>query len=454
MEIIDPDIQLSRNTWLTRAIRTYTQRAKPPSPPSAPLEPRAFDAWIQSRLRSVTLIHEEPGQQTRGLGRHVFLTTLEKQVQLIGEAGVMLGHPAERHLAALEAAIVFGMGANLLRDAEKLSDIWDDLAAGETIPEDKLSRAIRGPMANIGKALARGRLDDGHPLLGRAFHRLLIHSETLLLLQQAELFYRRGRVAETEALTLFSRAQLQKLYAIEAIIALSWADGVIDPMEQRLIKTLIQLGHFSRQEQRMLHRRLKGDPPTAEELAREVIDPSQRKLLLEQVILTGLIDGEIAPAEERFIERLADAFGIDSSGLLEQQLQLLNDMDALTEVTRGLSWGGVLGRARRQTQSRAERLVKDNLTALVTEARETGDLVQLLAASTRRSLTAEESERVKTQLLDICKTIPSLAIVAAPIPGISAIVLPLMIKLLPFSILPTAFTEDDESLLIPTPEET
>ena len=204
----------------------------------------------------------------------------------------------------------------------------------------------------------------------------------------------------------------------------------------------------------MLHRRLKGDPPTAEELAREVIDPSQRKLLLEQVILTGLIDGEIAPAEERFIERLADAFGIDSSGLLEQQLQLLNDMDALTEVTRGLSWGGVLGRARRQTQSRAERLVKDNLTALVTEARETGDLVQLLAASTRRSLTAEESERVKTQLLDICKTIPSLAIVAAPIPGISAIVLPLMIKLLPFSILPTAFTEDDESLLIPTPEET
>jgi ABC-type proline/glycine betaine transport system permease subunit len=54
-------------------------------------------------------------------------------------------------------------------------------------------------------------------------------------------------------------------------------------------------------------------------------------------------------------------------------------------------------------------------------------------------LTPEEKRKVRLQLLDILKTIPALAIFA--LPG-GSLVLPVLIRLLPFNLLPSAFEED------------
>ena len=51
----------------------------------------------------------------------------------------------------------------------------------------------------------------------------------------------------------------------------------------------------------------------------------------------------------------------------------------------------------------------------------------------------EEKEKIKIQLLDICKSIPALAVFL--LPG-GALLLPLLIKLIP-DILPSAFRDDD-----------
>jgi ABC-type proline/glycine betaine transport system permease subunit len=58
--------------------------------------------------------------------------------------------------------------------------------------------------------------------------------------------------------------------------------------------------------------------------------------------------------------------------------------------------------------------------------------------STYRELNSKEKRKVKTQLLDIFKTIPSLAIFA--LPG-GSILLPIIIKMIP-SILPSSFNEN------------
>jgi hypothetical protein len=55
-------------------------------------------------------------------------------------------------------------------------------------------------------------------------------------------------------------------------------------------------------------------------------------------------------------------------------------------------------------------------------------------------LDASEKKKVKKQLLDICKTIPSLTIFL--LPG-GSLLLPLMIKFIP-QILPSAFNENLE----------
>ena len=62
----------------------------------------------------------------------------------------------------------------------------------------------------------------------------------------------------------------------------------------------------------------------------------------------------------------------------------------------------------------------------------------LLAHSTRRDLNEKEKKKVKKQLLDICKTVPSLAIFL--LPG-GSILLPIFIKFIP-TLLPSSFNEN------------
>jgi hypothetical protein len=64
--------------------------------------------------------------------------------------------------------------------------------------------------------------------------------------------------------------------------------------------------------------------------------------------------------------------------------------------------------------------------------------MQLLYSSSYRELNSLEKKKVKAQLLDIFKTIPSLTIFA--LPG-GTLLLPIIIKLIP-TILPSAFNEN------------
>ena len=76
--------------------------------------------------------------------------------------------------------------------------------------------------------------------------------------------------------------------------------------------------------------------------------------------------------------------------------------------------------------------------------RDSKELIVLLSKSTVRDLTPKEHKKVNDQLLDIFKSIPSLAIFL--LPG-GAILLPIVIKFIP-KLLPSAFDdnriEDDD----------
>lgn len=84
------------------------------------------------------------------------------------------------------------------------------------------------------------------------------------------------------------------------------------------------------------------------------------------------------------------------------------------------------------------KLIKRNSKRLLNELRESKELMVLLTKSTTRPLSDEEQKKVQDQLLDIIKSIPSLAIFI--LPG-GAILLPLFIKFIP-KMLPSAFDEN------------
>ena len=85
-----------------------------------------------------------------------------------------------------------------------------------------------------------------------------------------------------------------------------------------------------------------------------------------------------------------------------------------------------------------KKLISRNSKRLYQELVDSKELMVLLSQSTSRELTPEESKKVQEQLLDIFKSIPSLAIFM--LPG-GALLLPLVIKFIP-KLLPSAFDEN------------
>jgi len=93
-----------------------------------------------------------------------------------------------------------------------------------------------------------------------------------------------------------------------------------------------------------------------------------------------------------------------------------------------------------ETQRNVSELLNRNKRRLLKEIEQSKELFKLLQQSVTRKLTKEEQEYVHNQLLDIFKTIPSLAIFM--LPG-GAILLPIVVKFIP-SILPSAFRDEEE----------
>ena len=86
------------------------------------------------------------------------------------------------------------------------------------------------------------------------------------------------------------------------------------------------------------------------------------------------------------------------------------------------------------------RALEKNFQRVMNEIRETGELSVLLTRAARgQTLTRDERMRMRAQLIDLAKAIPALAIFAAP--G-GVLLLIVLAKVLPFSILPSSFTDD------------
>jgi hypothetical protein len=177
-------------------------------------------------------------------------------------------------------------------------------------------------------------------------------------------------------------------------------------------------------------------PRPADELARAV-HPRHRSFVLEQLLLGSLAAGP-TPGRAAFVAAFALAAGIptDEVAALQSEAALLHATDQrwIDSAPAGAGeWDAD------RVLERVADTFTDNLEALVTELRETGELGQLLAkAAAGHTLRPDERAKVKAQLIDLAKAVPALAIFAAP--G-GMLLLPLLAKLLPFSVLPSAWEE-------------
>jgi len=164
----------------------------------------------------------------------------------------------------------------------------------------------------------------------------------------------------------------------------------------------------------------------------------ERNYLLDIACITVMEDHNLNKFEDNFIRTLGLQQGLNKNDVtkaLEEVLLFFKTNNKAISYLRKDIVSKQLYEGLTKILSKA---ILRNSARLRKELKESTELVVLLSKSTKRKLTTEEKRKVKNQLLDIFKSIPSLAIFI--LPG-GALLLPLCIKLLP-NLLPYAFDDN------------
>ncbi|MCB9730912.1 MAG: hypothetical protein H6744_21090 [Deltaproteobacteria bacterium] len=432
-------IDLERPSWLIAFLRevrpTLLDDAAWPAPEGLD-DGLPLERWMEARIPHLWLRETLDVVDARR-GR-LFLHTLARQGRLVVESLRRVGGAVDEHVL-LDLLLVLAGGVGAGRAVAELDALRHDAREGEGVEREQFKRRLRGPARSVGRALLQRRLPEDHPLRGHGVHRLVLHHDALLTARLAAHLPERSEALLAAFEARNDEARAERLLCFEAVLGLVWADGRLDAREARLLRALATLGGISKAERQALEQRPRSSP---EAIAAGVKNPCSRRFLLRELAFAALIDGDVSSEEEAWIESIAAAFGADEGAVLALYAELGALFEAHPELTRGVHWTRTLGRLGRAMERNIDRVVRRNLSAIGTELAETGDMAVLLARATHKTLTPEESARVRQQLVDLAKAVPSLALVAAP--G-GTVLLPVLAKVLPFSILPSSFEDADET---------
>ncbi|WP_348799625.1 LETM1-related biofilm-associated protein [Flavobacterium adhaerens] len=173
-------------------------------------------------------------------------------------------------------------------------------------------------------------------------------------------------------------------------------------------------------------------------------DELEKKYLVDMAGMALWSDGKIENNESYFLHTLAQTLLVTDEFVV---LSIINTDSFINKHKKEIPYFNYSNPVKHfydQTTKSVITLISRNKTRLVKEILQSKELMLLLAHSTHRDLNEKEKKKVKKQLLDICKTIPSLTIFL--LPG-GSLLLPLLIKFIP-KLLPSAFNEnldlDDE----------
>jgi uncharacterized membrane protein YebE (DUF533 family) len=299
------------------------------------------------------------------------------------------------------------------------------------------ARQVGAALAEIGGALG-GRVGDGlDGWLGAgalaAFAAVDARAITCLAALTGQPERAAAKVEATRAAISYER-----LAVLEAVVGLVRADAVVDGRERRLVQLTLAAAGADAGERRLVERMLRAGGADLDGLAAALPSPGAQRRLLRLLEVASLADGEAEARELAWIAAVADALGAGPAPRLEVHAEVLASFAATPRLPELLGRPGLGEAAARRTERQVRALVAAHLKAITGELRETGDLMGLLAASTTRPLSAAEQARLRAQLLDLCRTVPALAIFAAP--G-GTLLLPILARVLPFSLAPSRFRE-------------
>ena len=176
-------------------------------------------------------------------------------------------------------------------------------------------------------------------------------------------------------------------------------------------------------------------------------EPLEKLYVIDLVCMASWTDKIIDREEQHFLNQLKTDLNVDNTVIVRSVNDINLFYDEHKEDVAFLSSKNLAQSFYDNSSKVVSKLITRNSKRLIKELSESKEAMTLLAQSTTRNLTDEEQKKIQTQLLDIFKSIPSLAIFM--LPG-GMLLLPLFVKFIP-KLLPSAFddnriTEDKKKL--------
>lgn len=168
------------------------------------------------------------------------------------------------------------------------------------------------------------------------------------------------------------------------------------------------------------------------------IDLHEKKYIVDLMCLSIWDDEILEKSEYRFLLDLAKRMGLSSEDIQKSLIDIDHFHKKNKKKILLFQQSNPISNFYENSSQLVTKLLKRNSKRLVKELNQSKELLALITKSTQTDLTKEEQKKMQSQLLDLLKTIPSLAIFM--LPG-GAILLPLFAKLIP-NMLPSAFDDN------------
>lgn len=166
--------------------------------------------------------------------------------------------------------------------------------------------------------------------------------------------------------------------------------------------------------------------------------PQEKQYILDLACMATWSDKTIDKDEQEFLIKLGNDLNLEPTKV-NQSITYVNQFYTIHKDNIALlSSKNIVKSFYDNSSKMVTKLISRNSKRLYQELKDSKELVILISQSTIRDLNKEEQKKVQEQLLDIFKSIPSLAIFL--LPG-GALLLPLVVKFIP-KLLPSAFDDN------------
>jgi hypothetical protein len=398
-------------------------------------DPEGPDLEARARMMLARSLRRRP-VEAEAPAEEALRSTMEGHLDLLTDLSLLLEEPpGAESLRAQLAAILAAAGGDL--DAA----LKATPGPGGRPPT---AAAVRRALARAGEAMLRIHYPPGDPEGGLPLYAGTVAIQRRLLGRVALDFFRNDELEPERVLPELEQAREEELLLLEATAGLVASDPLAGrPSRQVVHRQVLRLGLD--RERSQAARAAAAAPREPEAIVADTPE-RLRPFLVEQMLLAslGMAAGSTPRAE--YLARFAAASGISPERLAAMQVEAAAfhadhpDWFRAFGLPASPQWEPLAEQWNEfgdRIVDRVAAVVMENLDAIAVELRETGELGQLLAkAAAGQTLTSVEKAKVKEQLIDLAKAVPALAIFAAP--G-GMVLLPLLARLLPFDLLPSAF---------------